>query len=105
MLYVKRNERKEIVSVSKSEGNGFSEAVSRDSQELVEFLGGPIENGSALNSTDQGMIRVLEDLIVVLIEKGVILLTELPGSAQSKILTRERLRGRLTNRLDLLDDD
>jgi len=40
-----------------------------------------------------------------LIDKGVFLFTELPQSAQQKILERQRLREVVEERLDLLGDD
>jgi len=50
-------------------------------------------------------VRVLEDLIEMLTAKGIILFTELPESAQQKILLRKRLRKDRTNSLDLLGED
>ena len=51
------------------------------------------------------LVRVLEDLIEMLTAKGIILFTELPESAQQKILLRKRLRKDRTNSLDLLGED
>jgi hypothetical protein len=47
---------------------------------------------------------VVEDLIDVLIEKNVIMLTDLPGPAQQKLMARRHLRGRLSNLVDLVED-
>ena len=41
----------------------------------------------------------------MLTAKGIILFTELPESAQQKILLRKRLRKDRTNSLDLLGED
>ena len=48
---------------------------------------------------------LLEDLIEVLIDKRVILLTDLPAEAQQKILSRGRLREHLRSSQGLIDDD
>jgi len=50
----------------------------------------------ALAASDAELARVTEDLIVVLVKKGVILFTDLPGAVQSKLLDREALRNQLT---------
>ena len=48
---------------------------------------------------------MLEDVVDLLISKGVILFTELPDSAQQKIMNRQQLRTELGAALDLLGDD
>jgi hypothetical protein len=48
---------------------------------------------------------VLEDLIDVLITRGVIQFTDLPEAAQAKLLERRQTRATLTHRLELLPDD
>ena len=50
-------------------------------------------------------MRVIEDVVDLLVEKGFILFTELPESAQKKVLTRQQLRSRIGSSLDLLGDD
>jgi len=53
---------------------------------------------------DTAFIRVLEDLIETLIEKGVVRLTDLPSAAQQKLNERKGLRRRLNDDLNLLGD-
>ena len=68
------------------------------------FLRGDDPEGlAALRASDLEVVRVLEDLIQVLIEKGVIQFTELPEPAQKKLLQRKRLRR--SSDLTLFDDD
>jgi hypothetical protein len=45
-----------------------------------------------LSSTDKGIIRVIEDLISVLVQKGGISLTDFSPEVQDKILVRQALR-------------
>ena len=59
----------------------------------------------ALSDTDADLARVLEDLIDVLITRGVIQFTDLPEAAQGKLLERRQPRATLTHRLELLPDD
>ena len=50
----------------------------------------------ALHRSDLGVARVTEDLIYLLIQKNVILFTELPEIVQKKLLSREELRDKLS---------
>ncbi len=62
------------------------------------------------NQMDAELIRVLEDLVHVLIDKGVIALTDLPPQAQAKLLKRKGFRdfvqnnGSVEDYVDTLDD-
>lgn len=60
---------------------------------------------NALSQTDTSLVRVLEDLIDVLITRGVIQFTDLPEAAQAKLLERRETRASLSNRLQLLPMD
>jgi len=59
------------------------------------------------STLDVTFIRVLEDLIAALLEKGELRLTDLPVAAQEKLRqARDKgLRRRRNHDLDLLDDD
>ncbi|TVQ68517.1 MAG: hypothetical protein EA373_10575 [Oceanospirillales bacterium] len=57
-----------------------------------------------LNNSDIELIRVLDDLIELLINKKVIKFTDLPNEAQQKLMMRQTLRKK-TNHLNLLDDE
>ncbi|MFC6806295.1 hypothetical protein ACFQE2_11470 [Methylophaga thalassica] len=51
------------------------------------------------------MIRVLEDLINTLIDKQVILFTDLPIAAREKLANREKVRDQLNSLENLMSDD
>ncbi|WP_334155159.1 hypothetical protein [Tepidimonas sp.] len=57
-----------------------------------------------LASTDQELARIAEDLIDILIARGVIQFTDFPAEAQAKLLQRRQTRATLSRRLQLLDD-
>lgn len=63
------------------------------------------DKAAALSQTDTSLVRVLEDLIDVLITRGVIQFTDLPEAAQAKLLERRETRASLNNRLQLLPMD
>ena len=66
----------------------------------------PDEAGhKVLADTDAALARITEDLIDILIHRGVIQFTDFPAAAQAKLLERRQTRATLSRRLRLLDDD
>ena len=59
----------------------------------------------SLTQSDLALVRVLEDLIDTLIEKGLIQFTDLPPAAQAKLLSRRETRAALKDPLRLLPAD
>ncbi|MEH6551453.1 MAG: hypothetical protein V7711_04700 [Pseudomonadales bacterium] len=104
MLYVKRDETGAIIAVSRDAAADMDEQVAVADPQLAEFLNSIDVERSALNKTDMDFIRVLEDVVELLISKRVILFTDLPESAQEKMLLRQELRHTLHDKLDLLND-
>jgi len=105
MPFVKRDGSGKIDAVSLNESADFAEFVDAESAELEVFLEDARPSADSLRESDSDLVRVLEDLIEVLTSKGVLMFTELPESAQQKILFRKRLRKDRTNALDLLGDE
>ena len=103
MPYVKRDSQQQIVAVSETPLEGF-ESVAEQDEALALFMA-RISHNRELSQTDLGFIRVVEDVIELLIAKNIILFTELPGPAQEKMLTRQRLRDAAKGSLDLLGDN
>lgn len=105
MPYVKRNEAGQIISVSLSQESDDQEFIDAESSQLAAFFEDARASADSLRESDSDLVRVLEDLIEMLTAKGIILFTELPESAQQKIMLRKRLRKDRTNSLDLLGDE
>jgi hypothetical protein len=108
MAYVKRDEQGSIIAVFDSSKPGAEEYLSVNSEELIAFLkqSGNADNArGALSASDMTLIRVLEDLINTLIDKEVILFTDLPAAAREKLANREKIRGRLSDLDNLMGDD
>jgi hypothetical protein len=81
------------------------EAVHAADPGVEEFVREVSGQANPLSQTDAGLARVLEDLIDVLINRGLIQFTDLPAAAQAKLLERRQTRASLVNRLELLPDD
>ena len=94
MPFIMRNAQGRIIAVLSEEAPG-AEMISAESGELRAFLQNESPETRAqkdLVESDLSMIRVLEDLIDVMIEKNLILFTDMPGPAQKKLLDRRGLR-------------
>lgn len=83
------------------------QAVSPSDSEVQAFTQEFSNSADAFRQSDIGLVRVLEDLIDVLINRGVFQFTELPEAVQAKLMERRQTRASLGNRLQplLLDDD
>lgn len=107
-MFIKRNESGEIVQVSREATEECREFAPPCSPELQAFVGDDDElKNQALSKSDLDFVRVLEDVIDVLMDKGVISFTDLPEPAQRKLMERQSLRQRL-NSVGLMsetDDD
>lgn len=104
MPYIKRDEQGQVIAMSAIASEGFDELVAGDAPEIAAFLSSQ-QAANSLDATDQDFVRVLEDVVELLIAKGVILFTDLPDSAQEKIMRRQKLRSEMAGKLDLIGDD
>ena len=105
MPFVKRNELGVVIAVSQDLEPGFQEELPQDHPAIAEFFAGVGSEAASLDDSDKDLVRVLEDLVEVLIAKGLILFTDLPVEAQQKIMRRQQLRSRLGDSLDLISED
>ncbi len=105
-MYVKRDEQGRIEMVSRDATAECDERLAADSPELMAFLSPETKASqpAALQASDLDLIRVIEDLIELLTDQGVIRFTDLPDAAQQKLLSRKTLRANAL-RLNLMDDE
>lgn len=110
MPFVTRDESGRISGVSDHAEVGVSEEVRADDPELAGFL---VEQGLSspdairqrLADSDLQMVRLVDDLIDLLMDKGVIKFTDLPQAAGDKYLQRQVARRRLQSSLIVEEDD
>lgn len=108
MAYIRRDPEGKIIGVFDTPQDDAIEFLSPNAPELLNFLGQTDDANAArslLSSSDQALIRVLEDLVNTLIDKGVILFTDLPPAAREKLANREKFRDHLSSLEDLMNDD
>ena len=117
MPYVARNKTGAIIAVFKDKNDCAHESLSPEDRELRTFLGqnslvdkardrmiGRTSFQQALRQSDADFVRVLDDLITVLLNKGMIVFTDLPADAQRKLMVRRRLRDRARNLANLVGE-
>jgi hypothetical protein len=110
-LLCRRNAEGRIVELTRQahgapdmQADGWQQVSATDA-DVELFLHGVAGQVNPLSQTDAGLARVLEDLIDVLINRGLIQFTDLPHAAQAKLLERRQTRAHLTHRLNLLPED
>ena len=107
MLCIERDRDGAIVAIRKASREEGLEPASLLNDEVLTFLKGSGELESMMRLlavSDSSIVRVLEDLVDLLIDKKLILFTELPPAAQEKLSGRKRIRRQLEGG-DLMVDD
>lgn len=107
MPFVHKDAEGKILAVYEELIDG-AEEVAADDPALVAFV---VKNVPAANLKDEwvqsdlALSRVVEDLVDVLIEKNVIMFTDLPEGAQNKLMERRGLRKEFSYVENLFGDD
>lgn len=102
MLFTLRDENGDIIAVSSKATQSDQEALPIDHPDIITFLTRQKLEHSDVNlnmlMSDLKMARVIEDLIQLLIDKDLILFTDLPEPAQKIILHRRTSRKKISTR-------
>lgn len=104
MTFIRRDDAGQIVAVSREPQPGFSPASADDAAEVEAFLLTVAMNSDFLRS-DLQFIRVLDDLLEVMMEKNLLVFTDLPPEAQEKVMLRNQMRSLRRGHLDILEDE
>ncbi len=96
MVFALRDKNGKVDSLFRTDSGGDRETLDIDHPDVLQFLE---EEGfqavGAWRRSDLDMARVLEDLIVTLLQKELISFTDLPLDAQKKLVLRHETRGDL----------
>lgn len=102
MPYISRDARQKIVAVYAEPRADATEWLDDEDPQLLLHM---TQMRDMLSSLDADMVRVIEDLVDVLVEKKLILATDLPEAAQRKLLGRQLLRQRLSGYNPMVDEN
>ncbi len=108
MLFIERHRDGTIAAIHNDNPQGTFEQASLQEPDVLQFLkhttSGDELMTRALAQSDTDLVRVMEDLIQLLIDRNVINFTDLPAEAQAKIRTRQTMRSHLAETDFMVDD-
>lgn len=108
MHYIERDAAGRIIRVAAAPFAGMTQENLDTTPEIEEWLKKQDARTATLlqlQRSDLEMVRVLEDLIEVLMSKGVLSITDLPHAAQVKLMNRAQARRHLSGLEGLINDD
>jgi len=108
MPYISRNEKGEIVELHSSPIEQNDQWLEANNPEILAFMKGMATKEKVqteLTSTDSEMVRVVEDLIDMLMERQIFIFTELPEPVQAKLNARKQLREDISSLEGLIKED
>ena len=108
MPFVRRDADGVIDAVFANAEGDAQEELPHGHPELLQYLG--IDAKSIIDAdewlrADLALARVIEDLITILMEKGVVSFTDLPAGAQEKIIARQGQRSEVSYVASLFGND
>lgn len=92
MPYIRTDTAGNVISLHREATSEAPEEVAANDPRVLAFLGLPRGKDGEFLSLDLDLIRVIEDVVDVLIEKNLITFTDLPAAAQEKIFRRRSKR-------------
>ncbi|WP_277052126.1 tryptophan synthase subunit beta [Zestomonas thermotolerans] len=108
MVYVQRDDKGRLLRVEHQPFEGMNDTLAVESEELSDWLKAREEVKArldSLRSSDLELVRVLEDVVSVLVERGVIRYTDLPEAARVKLDQRAVARAEIEGLSSLLGED
>ncbi|MDO9205191.1 MAG: hypothetical protein Q7T42_04990 [Methylotenera sp.] len=103
MAYVFKNAQGNIVgNSSENLGDGW-EFIEGNAKEYLDYLENSLAENAPFRESDIQLARVLEDLISILIDRGMLRFTDFPPAAQKRLNYRQSMRKK--NRLSGIVDE
>lgn len=93
-MYVIKDQNGKITGLSLTKTIDSEPADHQDPalREFLELADPTLSASSQLQALDSASIRIVEDLIDVLVDRGTLIFTDLPEAAQQRLLERKLLR-------------
>lgn len=106
MVYVQLDEKMRILRIEQEPFATMTKSLPADNPEVLAWMASHALHNRLvdLQHSDLEMIRVVEDLVTVLVDRGVIRYTDLPEAARRKLHIRAAARAQLDGLSGLLGD-
>lgn len=105
MVYVQRDESGRLVRVEREPFAG-GQGAPADDPEVLAWLSGALDARlQSLQRSDLELVRVIEDLVGVLVGRGLIRYTDLPEAARRKLEDRATTRAGLDGLGALVEEE
>ncbi len=100
MVYVQRDEKGRVLRVEHEPFDCMTQSLSANDPEVRNWFASRClhDHLMALQHSDLELVRVLEDLVQVLVSRGVMNYTDLPEPARRKLQHRAQARARVGER-------
>jgi len=108
MPYIKRDQNNKVIALFAESPAEDAEYLPSSDPAVMGFLNSnpaDQQNIQFLSNSDYELVRVLEDLIELLVDKNLLLFTELPVAAQQKLMKRRGARKNLSDTGGLMVDE
>lgn len=107
MIYIKRDKNNEIIDLQFSDRPDYSisSLFDPDVKDFIEKTQNAELIKKILRTMDLEMVRVIEDLVDILVDRRLILFTDLPEPVQNKLLFKRSIRENLAPETSLIDDE
>lgn len=108
MIYIERNAQGEICNLEFTP-SANREEICLTSEELVNYIRNSDEREGltrrVLDQLDLDMVRVIEDLIDIMIDRNLMRFTDLPGPVQNKLLFKRKIRNLNTETFTMQEEE
>lgn len=106
MVYVQRDEHGRLLRVEHEPFDAMTGEASAGDPEVRSWLASHALHSHlmSLQHSDLELVRVIEDLVSVLVSRGLIRYTDLPEAARSKLSHRAQARAQLDDLGKLVDE-
>ena len=107
MVYVQRDDHGRLLRVEYEPFAGMTDNLAVESPELLAWLDAKEEvrvRLTNLNNSDLELVRVLEDVVSVLVVRGIIQYTDLPEAARIKLDERALARAEIEGLNNMLEN-
>lgn len=107
MIYIEKDDSGSIRRVAPEPFEGMTGSMEGGEEDVAAWLAREDVRSRLhrLKESDLELVRVIEDLVNLLVSKGLIRYTDLPDAARHKLQAREADRTRLNELSSLLGDD